>query len=350
MKLSKTMVGYKFFKEVDDSIEMIRLLKVNINSKGEITKVTIRDEATGKIKHNVSSEILKEYKPLQPDGFLTFNIVNIFTEAGKEIKDVVVTGSKFLNLKIGDTMPFVVCRQNITDIFYNLLLNDESKSIVGLSINRDNCPANFDFRIMLSANDIIYTDSIYFYRNDVVKDLFYMINKEKFDKVLEDLYMRHVNHIGDPSLSFKNEHGGWCKSLDVLLKENNFQNDINEMLGIVDVEFEISEHIVEKKLPGKEDETYDSVSDDFKNWLCSIYNININDITILKYDHDIDLVEFKDARYFMMRDNANKLYLLVYTYQGEYHETDLVNVDNKKDFSTKFRLNFYNKYNKDNNK
>ena len=49
------------------------------------------------------------------------------------------------------------------------------------------------------------------------------------------------------------------------------------------------------------------------------------------------------------RDTTNnKLYLCVYTEAGEYFEDDLIAKSKEMDFSTKFKIDFYNKYNKDN--
>jgi hypothetical protein len=117
------------------------------------------------------------------------------------------------------------------------------------------------------------------------------------------------------------------------------------MLGITDVDFTIKDYIVEKDLPGKPGEKYESVSDDMIAWLSSIYNMNITDLTILKFDHDIDIVEFKNTKYFLMRDDTNTLYLLVYNENGEQFVADLDAKSKELDFSTKFKLDFYSKYN-----
>ena len=99
----------------------------------------------------------------------------------------------------------------------------------------------------------------------------------------------------------------------------------------------------------KEDLTYKAAREDFKCWLSSIYKININEANFLEYDHDINLGDFNNAKYFLFRDTTNnKLYLCVYTEAGEYFEDDLIAKSKEMDFSTKFKIDFYNKYNKDN--
>lgn len=336
-------VGYKLFKEVGDEIELIRIVNVKKYKDGCLpAEVSVRNEGTGEVS-KIRVDSLKEYTPLEPDGFLTFNIVSLRDSDNKLTKDIIVTASKMLNLKIGDTVPFAVCRQSITDIFYNLLCKTESDMMTGLAVNQNNCPTNFDFRYMLACDAITYYEHIHIYRTDTIKDILSMVKNLKFDQVLETLYLAHIKAVGDPSLQFKKHHKGWCRNLETLLKENNFQSDINEMLGITDVDFEISKYLMDKTLPNNE--IYVSCVDELKTWLSSIFKINISECTFLEFDHDINLAEFNNSKYLLLRDNTDKLYLVVYTSDGEFLEADLTNEAKKKDFSSEFRLNFYNKYN-----
>lgn len=336
------MIGYKLFKELDDgSIDMIRIKKVKKSLNNTQTKVIIINN-NGE-ESTVDMTFLKEYTPLEPDGYLTCNITNINTTDGGVSKDVIVTASKILNIKIGDIMPFAVCRQNITDIFYNLLAKSEDDMIVGLAVNQNSCPSNFDFRILLACNEIEYTQFISFYRTDTLENLFEFINTSKFDTVLEENFMGHAKLSDDPSVMLKKHDKGWCKDLRTLLRENAFQSDIDEMLGISEVEFDMSEHFLTKRLPN--DEEYTSMIPELINFFNQSFKININDITVIEFGHDINLGDFNNARYFLIRDNKKKLYLCVYTCNGEYHEADLEAKANESDFSTKFRFNFYSKYN-----
>lgn len=343
MKL-QAMIGCKLFKvQEDNSVNIIRIMNVKKYKDGGIpSEIHIRDEETKEIK-KVRVDSLSDYTPLEADGLITFSVVNINTPSGKKYKDVVITTSKILDIKIGRVLPFAVCRQNIVDVFYNLLVKTEEDMIVGLAINQNNCPANYDYGLMLACDSIDYSECINFYRNDTLEDIYEFIKLLKFDTVLFDLYSTHVQHESDPSIMMRKEHKGWCKDLKTLLKENSFQSDINEMLGIADVTFDMKNYIIKTKLPNDID--IESVTDDLKAWFSSIYKININDLSIIKYDHDINLAEFNNVKYFMIRDNCKDLYLLVYTENGEYHEKDLEVAADKKDFSTEFKLKFYNKYN-----
>lgn len=341
----KNMLGFKLFKYIDDQLSIIRIVGMKKYTDGsDPIEVTILNLDTNE-KKKIKVEDLKGYTPLEPDGICTFSTVLVEDySTGKISKDVIVTGTKYLNMKFGDVTPYCICRQSVTDIFYNMLCKSEEDTIVGLSINRDNIPAGFDFGILLSCKEITYSDYVNFYRTDTLDNILELIKISKFDTALEDMYNEHIKAVKDPSLQFKSEHKGWCKNLKKLLSENNFQEDLNEMLGITKVDFDISNFIIEKKLTNDSKESYTSITDDLRYWLSSIFKVNIKDAYILEYNHDINLSEFNDMRYVILRDSENHLYILSYTLDGEYKEAELEAKDKELDFSSKFRINFYNKY------
>lgn len=337
------MIGYKLFKELDDgSVHLVRIIGMHkpykiTSSTKDPSEITIYDYSDNERK-KVRVDSLKDYHQLKPDGIATFSVVTIRENDNSICKDVIVSATKFLNLELKlATMPYAVCRQNITDIFYNLMSTDDSKTLVGLSVNQDTCPSNFDFRMMFAADSVEYSDFINFYRSDTVDDLLNIINLKKYNTVLEDLYSRHIKHINHPELLFKKEHDGWCKDLKTLLEENNFQTDINQMLNITQVDFDMSEYITTTTKNGHE---FEIITDDLKVWVSSVFKTNMDEVLVVKYDHDVNIGDFNENNYVMIRDNTNTLYILVYTVAGEYFEEDLKDESNKMDFSTKFRLSF----------
>lgn len=349
MKLKKmkleTMLGYKLFKELEDgSIDLIRIVKLKKRSNGELKEILVHNEGTDEYKtYKNDFDKISNYTPLEPDGVCTFSIVIMGNEKQGFTKDIIATTAKFLNIKIGDALPYAVCRQSITDIFYNLLCASEDDMIVGLSVNQDTCPANYDFRNMMACSGVEYMEMVNFYRTDTIDDILKLINVSRFDIVLDDLFLQYAESCEDPTIIMKKKHKGWVRNLKSLLYDNNFQEDINQMLGITDINPSIKDHSVTKTLPNGED--YTSLDEEMTQWLSSIYKLNISDTTVLEYDHDINLGEFNNARYFLLRDPSKKLYLIVYTLNGEYHASDLEAELEKKDFSEEFRINFYNKYN-----
>lgn len=349
------MIGYKLYKEREDgSVHVVRIVnmrkpfKITETTK-EPTEIIILDYDDNE-KKKVKVEALKEYAPLTPDGILTFNIVNMSKNDGKDIeihKDVMVTAIKYLNIKFGlSNLPYAVCRQSITDIFNNLVVRQEADMLVGLSVSQDTCPSNFDFKFMIACSDILRSEMVNFYRTDTLDDLYDMIKVEKYDEVLEQLFQEHAKATGDPKVLLKSEHGGWCRTLKGLLDQNNFQYDINQMLGITGVDFTLADYLVQKPLPTDPSQTYTVANEEFHDWLCLVYDLNIDEAAVLEYDLDIDLADFNDSRYFLFRDNQKKLYIVVYTLGDEKFSADLLKEKYGKDldFSTQFKLDYLNKY------
>lgn len=347
------MVGYKLFKENEDgSVHMVRIVGMHrpfklTSSTKDPAEIKILDYDTMQTK-KVRVDTLQEYHPLTPDGILTGSVVTMQDKAGNVSKDVIISGAKQLDLKINPkAMPFCACRQSITDIFNNLQIRQESDMLVGLSVNQNDCPANFEYKMMFMQSGVEFFEVINFYRTDVLEDIYPMMDMKKYDAVLENLYMEHINSIGKPELQFKREHGGWCKNLKTLLEQNNFQTDLNEMLGITQVDFTLSQYFEERESEDKKF-VYNVLNDEARMWLSLTYAINIKEATVLEFDHDINLADFNDNKYFLIRDNKNILYLITYITEGEFYEEDLVQKAKELDFSTKFKLKFYNKYTPDN--
>lgn len=333
--------GIIFFKEEEDNIKMVRVLSDTMTEK-----VIVMDYAD-KSRFTMAAEDLKEYKPLEPDGFFTANIVNVTTTEGKEEKDVVVTINKMLEVKyIGDMKPYAICRQSITDIFYNLLCKEESDMIAGLSVNRDNCPTNFDYLSLLACNGLDKSVSVNFYRIDTVEDILDLFDTMQFDATLRKMYKEHIKYKKKFYKENADYDEGWCRDLKTLLKVNNFQSDINDMLGIIDIDFDITNYLEKKSFTANDGTVveYDSMNDELRTWFSSIMNISIKDSTILKYFFDIDLSEFNNHMYSFIRNNNKDIYFVTFIPEGQFLGSDLEAQANKMDFSTKFKLSYYDKY------
>lgn len=347
---NSSQIGYKFFKKFDDdTVEIIRLIRAKSykDPTSIPANVIIRKENGSEEK--IRSDELKEYIPLEPDGVIMISIVEMSATDDSKFKDIIITGIKFLNMRMGDSVPFVVCRQNIVDIYNNLVVRTEDDYIYGCSINQNSCPSNYDFRVFLQCDKVIDTISINIYRNDTLDDILSLINTTKYDEILAENKKTFINNeTGIKNVTkaiFGKSYKGWCKTLEQLLLENNFFSDINEMFGIIDVDFNLKDFIIIRKLPNGEE--YYSVNDEMIWWLSGLYNAPIKEITVLEYNHDINLGDFNNSRYFFIRDNNKILYMLVYTINGEIKEADLIEKVNEMTFSDKLKLSFYNKYGAD---
>ena len=337
------MRGVIYFKEDGETIHMLRLLSDTIDARGIVNVLDFGD----KTKRPIPASMLEEYTPLEPDGFFTVNIVSVVKSDGTEDRDIVCTINKILEIKyVGDMKPFAICRQSCNDIFHALTVSEEDQIHAGLAVNRENCPTNFDYLSLLACNGMIQTDSINFYRMDTVDDILDLINTTPYDATLLKLYKTHIKYKKRFFKENAEYDQGWCRNLRTLLKVNNFQVDINDMLGITDVDFEIPKYIIKKSFTTDDGTVveYDSFNDDLRMWLSSIYKINIKDITVLEYFFDIDLSQFNNHMYTFMRDKNKKLYFITFVPEGSYLNSDLEAKLNEMDFSTQFKLSYYNKY------
>ena len=109
-----SMIGYKLFKfDEDNNINMIRIVymhkpfKIDSSTK-DPAEVTIYDYDT-KERRKIRTEALKDYTPIKPDAIFTIAIGNIIANDGTIYKDVIITGTKQLNIEAsqGHTLPYI---------------------------------------------------------------------------------------------------------------------------------------------------------------------------------------------------------------------------------------------------
>ena len=329
------MIGQKLFVENEDkSISMIRIKEV---SKDE-SMIMVVDCANGDIS-TLNKEELHKYTPLIPDGVCMFYIVKMLESETEINYDVMVTAYRMLNFQMKDTVPYCICRQLATDILGKQYAPDK-KPFAGISINQDSCPKGVDFTEFLTCNEVIYVKMVNFYRNDTIEEILKYVDNEPYNDILKSIFNIHIASEKDPKLSFVSYHKGFCKTLEKLLQDNNFQADLDSMLSVAGVNFNLMDYTVEKKLPDSE-ETYDSINDELRDWLSNLFKVHIGNTTVIKYDHDIDLKDFNKSRYFFLRDKSKDVYMVVFTLDDEQHIEDFKELD-----QSKFELALYDKYNK----
>ena len=274
-----------------------------------------------------------------------FNRVGIYSDRknGKDLNlDVIVSLFRILDIKVDINEPFAICRQNITDFFYSIISNEIDHGYVGVSATRENIPSEIDYGILASCDELYQTDIVHFYFDDTIEDVLNCIDSTDYDKALEENYIIHKKAInpfyiidGDNNKSDK----GWCRDLYTLLKENNFNNDMDTMRNITSLAFDLKEFLDEV-----EDGVY-KLNDFMLKYFNSIFSISANSTMVVEYFYDIDFADFANSNYILLRDSNNSTYVVVYTTNGEYLEVDIESEINKLGIGDKIRLDYYNKYN-----
>ena len=312
----RTMLGKKYYKAIsDDKFEIIRVTGFKNENVIEITR-----EDGNKEKVN-PDDVLMNYTELIPDGFMTFSIVTMkIKNKNTFCDDVIVCVHRMTDLDKKDNDPYLVCRQNITDIFYNYQASTENHPYVGLSVTRDTCPANIDFTIIRACDDVSYFIGINFYITDNIEDILNILGSKikKFNSVLENgmkdfLKSNMKMDIGQIQLY------GHCRDLKTLLINNDFELDYNNIFNITPVDFDMKNHIVTAKDNSGD---YDTIDEFLRINFSNLFKKNITKSIVVKYDHDIDLEEVLGT-YFMVRDAINNVYIILYTIEGEYFDKDL---------------------------
>ena len=335
-KLNKYL-GYIFFKAIDEnSVKIIRIIDIDNNKEN----IVIKNLDNGNIE-NLKFTDISGYTPINPYGFVSFAKVEI---DGSE--DVIVSLYRLLDIKLDINEPYAICRQSVNDFFYDLI-NNKNEGIAGVSCTRENCPEGIPYESLAYCDKLDSFKIVNFYLTDTLDDILSCINTKKYDNTLEKLYNIHMNSVNpayDKSTDKNISHNGWCRNLKTLLTENNFINDIDTMRNVTAVDFKINDNInIKKSSDGLEVPYLDETAIVF---FSNVFKLGIKDAIAIEYDFDIDLSEFNNTKYFLVRDNDNKTYVIQYTLNAEYRQDELYSKANTLSGIDKLRLAFYEKYNK----
>lgn len=298
MDISKTYVGAKYFRYNNDELEVIRILN-DKNPKSFKCKVEGSVHRMG-----ISHEALQEnYTRLRPDGVIYFNIVNV-----GEIQDVMILMYRHRDIVEKKTTPYIICRQNITDLFANTINPDYNNLIVGLAVSEESLPEKVPMETILACDGIVKTTAVCVYMDDTLQDILSMIKTKDFDTILYNLFMDHIRYKYKDN---KNEYiqkrvvDGYSKTLETLMEDNEFMYEFCRGYGIYPVTFEVTREEVES---GK-------LKLSSKLAMSNVIMKNIQDTFVVEYDKDIELERIQ-RDYFLLRDVKNNMYLISYTYNG----------------------------------
>lgn len=340
-KKTSKYLGYKFFKsKTEDSVELLRI--TGISDYNNI--ITVTDLDTNKSR-DIEFDDLKSYTPLDPTGFVSFSKVGMYDENKRLNYDVIVSLYRMLDIKLNINEPYAICRQSINDFFYTIIAPNPDHELAGVCCSRENCPMGMPYYVMASCDEVFDFTIVNFYLDDTVNNLLKFINTEKYDKVLNALFVDHMRSL-NPVYIVKGEtrksHDGWCRNLETLLLENNFQTDMDTMRNITSVDFTVEDYL-DKKIENDIEVNY--LKPELLKFISNTFKINIKpDAMALEFDVDIDFGDFNNINYALIRDNKDKTYIISYVLDGEFREADLIEEENKLSAIDLLRIQFYDKY------
>lgn len=288
----------------NDSIEEFRICR--INNENSITIVKTVGSNVGE-KKKIDPKELKNYRMLRPDGYISFNIAVL----SKNLKDVIVIISTNNDLIRGIKEPYAVCRQCVIDLFAKQL-SQKHEDITGISVSRDTCPADVEFKNFLACEGVEYSEVMAYYIGDKLDTILSLIKKPSlYNNVLQDLFDDHCMIISNNNKYIANSYkkkrqvDGYCKTIEDLLNLNNFEYDLYRAFDIIPTDF-AEDDFKEGVLSSKASEI-----------LSSIINANIDKSLVIKYDKDIDLSEIK-RKTILVSDINGTVWVVGYTINGKY--------------------------------
>lgn len=306
--MGNLLLGAKYYRYTeDDNIEILRVYKHNDT---EVKLFNEKDKET-KIKMTIE-ELQKKYVKLNPHAVINFCIAKV----GNDLNDVIVTVHKMTDLMSNEPTPYCVCRQNVTDVFANQIRNSD-KLYVGCCMSLDTCPPDVDYRIMIACNEIKKTISVCTYMDDTLDSIMSLVRTKDYDTALNALFVDHVKYTcnTNPSMNSSimrnrmmalDSYDGYCKTLRLLLEQNNFMYDFYQTFGIIPID---------KKLNYTDEGV---LFQDITEIIENLYNINITSTLCMEYWYDINL-ENIDNDYVLIIDSENKLYVAAYVSSGQKH-------------------------------
>ena len=341
-----TMLGMKFYDPKELNFVIYRIMNVD-----EMGVCTCRgtDNSEKKIP---GEDIATKYTRLTPDGIITFFDVSVkMSEAsavGKQateekwMDDVIVTYRTFENIKNNIKAPDMVCRQNATDLQYCMLANVSTSEFVGFCLTRYDIPENMPMSMLTQCDEVKYAINVNTYINDNEDTILTVLGRKsrKFDNNLKAClkeYMESKNMIDTQQKVIR----GHCRSLSILLENNDFWYNMDQLNGIVRMKERFEDYTeIRKNSEGKE---FFALTSDATNLFCNLFGKHISRTVVVRYDHDIDLSDIPKGEYFLFRDSIGDLYVVRFVLNGEFLKAELESEARAKAYE---QVNIFNKYGK----
>lgn len=306
--MPKFLPGTKFYKYENDELVVKRVVRCMDNDIFELKDVNGGSKTSMIISAN---DLKNQYVLLDPDTLITISCV---TDC-ENVPDVYVCVHKIEALQEGENRPAMILRQNIYDDFKNESLQESG--VISNKVYVGCCKSiiietSYDYADdMMDIETIHESISIAGYLDDKVTDILKCIDKRtllNIDRYLQDIYSASVDILPDAV--------GYCRSLSELLSTNNFMSHYRSLFNIWDIDFKIE---LDKRSYNEEGDII--LNSKQKDRLEHLILANIDDVTILKYDKDIDISEIVTQKsHIVVCDPTDTIYLITYRVVSYYSE------------------------------
>lgn len=251
------------------------------------------------------------YQYLIPEGTITLsNIESFVTETGYHVNDVILM--YFINglIETEDNRdPDIYLRQSMDSLYY--------PGIVGVSNLKEEINNEcYQISDLMYCNRLLgksYVCNVY--RTDTETEINYLLDNNRTQITLQDLY-DHAGYMdihSDVEFNVKNDetyNNGYCTNLKTLLDRSGFMDDIYSTMGMIHVDFAITE--------GE-----NTITGDDKILVSLMFGgIRIINTYTTRFKYEEDLNEIK-MKYFLVRDINDLVWIVGYTESEEEFPKEL---------------------------
>lgn len=285
-----------------------KLLIFRRTSETQITNVV-----TGNIRSATDQELKDKYVRLTPDAsmyiFVTDSKSRKYDNPPPDVYVVVNKASTIsrFNKTLNETPIDLIIRQNCVNIDTTVFDPRNIKINVGVCIcNIDKNGSQDQINDLMTIRSIDFKTKVDIYLEDTIDDIISCLPKDQINPVNYQLKKIH-------SMMYCNMYNGYCKSLKELLEHNNFISNYRSLYNVINIDFKID--------LGKESYSVNGdliLTESQHLAFEDILRKHITNISIIKYDRDIDIAKIVSRDHIMVSDTDNIIYLIVYDVVGEY--------------------------------
>lgn len=252
-------------------------------------------------------ELLDKYTLLSPDAVATFNVAKI-----QHLEDVIVVVYRKDEIDRKDEIPYIVCRQSITDFFSNAVAPE--MQYCGVCLSKESCPEGVDIQQTLACDGVSRSEQVMIYMDDKLDTILSFVKTKEYDNILYSLFVDHLRYVSKSrggDIFFKNAINedaidGYCKNLRDLLSYNNFMFDLHRGFNIYPMDIDLNKDVDAE------------LSEDNKKVLSRYMCKNITDSYVIRFTKEIDLNKIQ-KEYILISDKSEDVFLVAYRHQGKYH-------------------------------
>lgn len=284
---------------------------------------------TLKRKYLTLDELQNNYTRLTPHGIAYFNIVKI-----GDIEDVMIMVYRKKDIDNSEQLPYIICRQNITDIFANTIVKNYNNLETGCCVSKKSLPEKVNMENLLACDGIISSEAVCFYIDDTVEKILSFIKIKPYDTVLYNLYIKHIQYKYKDNIKEMMKYDivdGYCKSLNLLLIDNEFKYELNSSYDIYTTDIYFTDN-----------DLINPLNNNILSQLSYIISKNILYGEIYKYSKDIDLDKIT-SEYILIKDIKQYLYIIIYKW-NEYQPIKIDSIESIENIEKLSKIYGYSKY------